>query len=82
MKLIIDIPEEQKRMVDMMLDIPPQVENDLISAIRNGTPLDDVNAEIETDLSFDMFDEYGNETRLHKDLMNILDNIGNAESED
>ena len=39
MKLIIDISEEQKRMVDMILDIPPQVENDLISAIRHGTPL-------------------------------------------
>lgn len=39
MKLIIDIPEEQKKMVDMLLDLPPQVENDIVSAIRHGTPL-------------------------------------------
>ena len=35
-----------------------------------------VKAEIETNLSWEMFDEYGNETRLHKELMEILDNIG------
>lgn len=50
-KLVIEIPEEQKRMVDMMLDIPPQVENDLISAIRHGTPLSEVLAEIKGEIS-------------------------------
>lgn len=40
--------------------------------LAHGTPLDDVKAEIETNLSWDMFDEYGNETRLHKELMEIL----------
>jgi len=44
--------------------------------------VDDVKAEIETNLSWDMYDEYGNETRLHKELMEILDNIDKAESED
>jgi hypothetical protein len=44
--------------------------------------IDDAKAEIETNLSWDMFDEYGNETRLHKELIEILDNIGKAESED
>lgn len=43
--------------------------------------IDDIKAKIDTDLSGDMFDEYGNETRLHKELMEILDNIGKAESE-
>ena len=38
--------------------------------------IDDVKAEIETDLSRDMFDDYGNETALHKELWEILDNIG------
>ena len=44
--------------------------------------IDDVKEKIETDLSWDMFDEYGNETGLHKELMEILDNIGKAESEE
>lgn len=44
--------------------------------------IEDVKAEIETDLSWDMFDEFGNETSLHKVLMEILDNITNAESKD
>ena len=39
MKIVINIDEAQKRMVDMIVDLPPQVENDLISAIRHGTPL-------------------------------------------
>ena len=46
MKIVIDIPEEQKKMVDMLLDLPPQVENDLISAIRHGTPTTDIVSEI------------------------------------
>lgn len=79
-KLIIEIPKEQKRMVDMMLDIPPQVENDLISAIRHGTPLDDVKLKIEQDMSFDMFDDYGNETAIHKELWEIFDNIGKGDT--
>lgn len=32
-----------------------------------------------TDLSWEMFDEHGNETRLHKELWEILDNIGKGE---
>jgi hypothetical protein len=43
--------------------------------------IDDVKAEIETNLSWDMFDEYGNETGLHKELMEILDNIGKEDKE-
>lgn len=43
--------------------------------------IEDVRAEIETDLSGEMFDCWGNETRLHRDLMDILNNI-NKESED
>ena len=41
--------------------------------------IDDVKAEIETNLSWEMFDEYGNETALHKELWQILDNIGKGE---
>ena len=43
MKIVIEISKEQKRMVDEIIDIPPQVENDLISAIRHGTPLPEGN---------------------------------------
>lgn len=48
----------------------------IFNAVKNGVPLDDVKKEIETNLSWDMFDENGNKTRLHKELMDILDSIG------
>lgn len=38
-ELVIKIDEEQKKMVDAIVELPPQVENDLISAIRHGIPL-------------------------------------------
>lgn len=38
-ELVIKISEEQKKMVDAIMELPPQVENDLVSAIRHGTPL-------------------------------------------
>ena len=38
--------------------------------------IDDLKTKIETDLSWEMYDEYGNETGLHKELIDILDNIG------
>ena len=50
MKIVIEISEEQKKMVDMILDIPPQVDNDLISAIRHGTPLSEVLEEIKGEI--------------------------------
>lgn len=80
MKLIVDVPHEIicKRYIGANDQIW------MVHAIKNGKPLSEelndikgeIKAEIDTDLSCDMFDEYGNETRLHKDLMNILDNIG------
>lgn len=39
MQIVIEIPEIQKKMIDAFVELPPQVENDLISAIRHGTPL-------------------------------------------
>ena len=39
MQIAIDIPEIQKKMIDAFMDLPPQVENDLISAIRHGISL-------------------------------------------
>lgn len=85
-KLIIEIPKEAKQAFDKAES------NDLKGgyydhggiigkAIQNGIPLNDVKKEIETNLSWDMFDEYGNETRLHKELMEVLNNIGKGDSE-
>ena len=57
-------------------------DEEVANAVADGIPLNDLKTKIETDLSWDMFDEYGNETGLHKELMVILDNIGKAESEE
>lgn len=38
-ELVIKIPEIQKKMVDAIMELPEQIENDLISAIRHGIPL-------------------------------------------
>lgn len=50
MQIVIDIPEEQKQMVDALMELPPQIENDLISAIRHGKSLDDVLDEIRAEI--------------------------------
>ena len=42
MKIVIEIPKEQKNIVDKCLDIPQQIDNDIISAVRHGTPLSEV----------------------------------------
>ena len=38
-ELAIKVDKAQKQMVDDFMELPPQVENDLISAIRHGTSL-------------------------------------------
>lgn len=80
MKLIIDIPKERLDSIKHF-GIKQNEVSMLERAIVNGTPLDDVKETIEQDMSFDMFDDYGNKTRIHKELWEILDNIG-KESED
>ena len=78
MKLIIDIPDH---LYNVIKNKECTNKNVLTKAVENGTPLDDLKTKIETDLSWEMYDEYGNETGLHKELIDILDNIG-KESED
>lgn len=73
MKLIIDIPDHEYKYTCERTLSDRTLWDD---AIRNGTPLDDVKETIEQDMSFDMFDDYGNKTRIHKELWEILDNIG------
>lgn len=79
-KLIIEIPKDYYEI------IKHDVENNLtdyrpFEIIGNGIPLDDVKAKIETDLSWEMYDDYGNETGLHKELMKILDSVGKESEE-
>ena len=50
MQIVIDIPEMQNKMVDALMELPPQVENNLISAIRHGKPLDSVLDEIRAEI--------------------------------
>ena len=78
MKLIIDIPDH---LYNVIKNKECTNKNVLTKAVENDTPLDDLKTKIETDLSWEMYDEYGNETGLHKELIDILDNIG-KESED
>lgn len=79
MKLIIDIPNVMYEDIKSGKD---GYSNYVHTAIRNGTLLDDVKEEIEQDMSFDMFDDYGNKTRIHKELWEILDNIGKESEEE
>ena len=53
----------------------------IVDAIYNATPLDDLKLKIEQDMCFDMFDDYGNKTAIHKELWEILDNIDKEEKE-
>jgi len=83
MKLIIDIPEEvyrASRIIDAkhedVIQIPLEV-------LANGTPLDDVKAEIAEEICL-TDNPYTGETKCtieHLKLLEILNNIGKAESE-
>ena len=81
MKLIIDIPEEAKQVFD-------KAEYNYLKggyydcggiigkAIQNGIPLDDVKAEIRAEQ-----EKYSHPLEIER-AIEILDNIGKAESED
>lgn len=78
-KLVIEIPKETYLGLRGYISVRNAIVS--VEAIHNGVPLDEIKAKIETDLSWEMFDEYGNETTLHKELMEILDNIGKGGEE-
>lgn len=84
MKLIIDIDDEQVLFDIKNRGLEAETETDkvIINALYNGILLDDVKEEIEQDMSFDMFDDYGNKTRIHKELWEILDSIGKESEEE
>ena len=85
MKLIIDISEEAKRHIDTFKGKFLCGDGcDMIQAIQNGIPLDDVKAEIAKPIQEECC--YIGEARIQADTikwcLEILDNIGKAESED
>ena len=81
MKLIIDIPEDALKEMKTEEFISIESIDTAIECIKNGTPLDDVKAEID--------DEWANTHHMYPDYASglaraseILDNIGKAESEE
>lgn len=78
MKLIIDIPEELYNGIECR---NPELEteyvcHELMKAVDNGTPLDDVRAEIRAEQ-----EKYSHPLEIER-AIEILDNIGKTESED
>ena len=83
MKLLIDIPEDSYKATCNGCMLPPDVEN-VVQGIKYGTPLDDVKAEIEASKWTDKnirIERNALASGLEK-AIEILDNIGKAESED
>ena len=84
MKLVIDIPEEiykASQIIDVKYEDVIQIP---LEVIANSTPLDDVKAVIAEEVCL-TDNPYTNETKYtieHLRLLEILDNIGKAESED
>lgn len=89
MKLIIDIPEEVKRNIDTFKEKKGgfyDCGGIVGRAIQNGTPLDDVKAEIEKLNPVDYgsmfsYESHNGARDMQGDILDILDNIGKAESE-
>lgn len=77
MKLIIDIPEDMFEWFKNGEIIDEYDKSALKQVFKNGIPLDDVKADIDQYL---FQNEFGSEYR--KEVLQILDNIGKAESED
>ena len=77
MKLIIDIPEDMFEWFKNGEIVDEYDKSALKQVFKNGTPLDDVTAEI-ADLPTNMFEAY----KLKSRVLYMLDNIGKAESEE
>ena len=83
-KLIIEIPRiEYEQTCNLTLHNRTFYDE----AIRNGTPLDDVMAEIENLNPVDYgsmfsYESHNGAKDMQRDILRILDNIGEAESED
>ena len=83
MKLIIDSPEEVKADIDN--GVIRQNIDKIYIAVANGTPLDDVKAEIQRTITASWYNGENYKKNYRNglsDAIEILDNIGKAESED
>lgn len=86
MKIIIDIPEWKYKSICEGVEASKRcgvvgVDPDIHEAIYNGTSLDDVKAEIKNDWQLKEFPSSPFSCGLKRTL-DILDNIGKAESEE
>ena len=84
MKLIIDISEEDRKDIGNIHFIREDLKFKIGKAIMNGTPLDDVKAEIAEEICL-TDNPYSGETKYtveYSRLLEILDNIVKAESEE
>lgn len=81
MKLIIEIPDHEYRQIKEVYEKNDTVES-TYSYIYHGIPLDDVKAKIQAEemVETDIAREFYNMALA--DAIQILDNIGKAESED
>lgn len=83
MKLVINISDDHKRVIDNLVAdgngylLPYEVENQLAKSVKIGAPLTEwykgLIKKIETDMSWDMVDDWGNFTALHDELVNIIE---------
>ena len=83
MQIVIDIPEEEYKNVSRIVDMGLGTNVD--EAIKNGTPLDDVKAEIQRTITASWYN--GENYRKNyrdglSDAIEILDNISKAEGEE
>jgi len=81
MKLIIDIPEEDRKDIGNIHFVREDLKFKIGKAIMNGIPLDDVKAELQK-LADDPWNmRVGSVSQGLEDAIEILDNIGETESE-
>lgn len=79
MRIVIDIPEDVYTECQGHIYFP-DTGGELFNAVKNGTPLDDVKAEI--DAQYDGVRPYNIDVAQGLEMaLDILDNIGKAESE-
>ena len=77
MKIVIDLPEEVTEWFKERAFIPIKYYTEVEKAMEKAEALseiiDKISAEIKENMSWEMYDEYGNETALCKELMDIIE---------
>jgi hypothetical protein len=88
-KLIIEIDKDLFERIHQSSSVPDMQGTDIVNAInviKNGTPLDDVKAEIEKLNPVDYgsmfsYESHNGARDMQGDILDILDNIGKGDSE-